>query len=119
MTARCLASALLLACFVVTGRPGHVVDGDTFDAELDIWLGLVAVERVRVLGVNTPELKGSTKVAGLAAKQFTADWLSHGPVEIQACRRDAFGRILGRVNRGGDYLADALLATGHAVPFKP
>jgi len=114
-----LLSCLLLVCFIVTARPGRVIDGDTFDAELDIWLGLVAVERVRVLGVDTPELKGATKAAGLVSKQFTETWLSKGTIEIEACRRDAFGRVLGRVNRGGDYLADALLATGLAVPFKP
>ena len=75
-----LLSGALLICFIVTARPGHVVDGDTFDAELDVWLGLVAVERVRVLGINAPELKGATKEAGLAAKQFTADWLARGPI---------------------------------------
>jgi len=113
-----LLSCLLLVCFVVTARPVHTVDGDTFDAELDVWLGLVAIERVRVLGVDTPELKGATKPQALAAKQFTADWLAKGPVEIEACRRDAFGRVLGRVNRGGEYLDEVLIAHGLGVPFK-
>jgi len=113
---------MIILCWSVTVHPADIIrslDGDTFEARIPIWLGLVAVERVRLLGVDTPELKGTTKAAGLAAKQFTSDWLARGPVEIEACRRDAFGRVLGKVNRGGDDLGDALLATGHATPYKP
>lgn len=111
--------AIALACWIVTATPIHTVDGDTFDAELEVWLGLFAVERVRVLEVDTPELKGATKPAALGAKQFTADWLAKGKVEIEACRRDAFGRVLGKVTRGGEYLADALIQAGHARSYKP
>lgn len=119
MHRRSWALICLLGCWIVNATPIKTIDADTFDAELEIWLGLVAVERIRLLGVDAPEMRGTTAAAGKAAKQFTAEWLARGPVEIKTCRRDAFGRLLGNVNRGGDDLATALLATGHAIPYKP
>jgi len=122
-------AAWVLLCFIVTARPIATIDGDTLDARLDVWLGLTATERIRVLGVDTPELKGkgaretadaaSARItAAKAAKQFTEQWLAKGPVQIQACKRDAFGRILGRVNRGGDYLDELLIVNGLGVPYE-
>lgn len=108
----------LLLCWSVTAVPVRTIDGDTFVASLAIWPGLTAKETVRVLGVDTPELKGATKEAGQRARAFTAQWLMQGDVRVYACQRDAFGRILATVTRGTDNLTVLLLDGGYAVPFK-
>lgn len=49
-----------------------VVDGDTVDVDIDLGFGIVlANERVRVMGIDTPESRTRDKVEkkfGLAAK---------------------------------------------------
>ena len=123
MTALALALTLVLslglgraeACWTVSAEPGRVIDGDTFDAKLAIWLGHEAFERVRLLGVDTPEVKTPTQEAGLAAKAFAQAWLARGMVTVSTCKRDSFGRLLGTVTRGPESLADALVQAGHGV----
>ena len=49
----------------------NVVDGDTVDARIDIGFKIVYEERIRLLGLDTPESRTSNKkekVLGLAAK---------------------------------------------------
>lgn len=106
---------VFVLCWTVTALPGRVIDGDTFDATASIWMGLAAVERVRILGVDSPEMKATTMQAALAAKQFTEQWLALGPVQLTACKRDSFGRILATVTRGQDNLAQALIQSGNGV----
>lgn len=108
----------------------RVVDGDTADFLLDTGFRTRrSPERVRLLGVNTPEVVGATKAAGLASKQFTTDWLREAetigvvwPLLIQTFRpteHDAFGRWLAMVWRidTGACLNENLLESGMAVPF--
>lgn len=118
----------------------HVVDGDTFDARVATWPSGIPgrvddpetkTERIRLLGVDTPELEKPTLEAGRAAKAFTAAWLQERNVTITVCRRDSTGRLLAVVE-GTRRLADdvravivheslarALLDAGHALPFRP
>jgi endonuclease YncB( thermonuclease family) len=109
--------ALVLLCWLVIPEVGRVIDGDTFEAAIPIWLAsagtIVVQERVRLLGVDTPELG---EPHGVAAKRFTAEWLTArtGQVSMEVCARDSFGRVLAVVrDRGtGEDLAAALEARG-------
>ena len=107
-TARCYTAVLVSV--------ERVIDGDTFDAQLSeaVWLGLYLDlrERVRVLGVDAWELHDPR---GPAARDYTVAWLRDaGLVEVTACGRDHFGRLLGRVvsHEKGE-LAAALIRDGH------
>lgn len=105
----------LAECWSVKASPLRTIDGDTFTADLGIYLDITYRETVRVLGVDTPELHGATKAKAEEAKTFTAAWLSQGPVTIEACKRDSFGRVLGKVTRNGENLADKLIEGGYGV----
>jgi endonuclease YncB( thermonuclease family) len=114
-------------CFVIpVAAPVRIIDGDTFVADLKIWPGLTARETVRVWGINAPEMKGATRQAAEAAKQFAATWLAKGEFYIGACDRDAFGRILSAVWRGSsdptagvsENLGEQMIGAGHAVRFR-
>lgn len=99
----------------------EAVDGDTVDVDVSWEPRHVATERVRIVGIDTPELHGVSKAAGEAAKAYTAKWLADsGATELVVCRpaRDSFGRLLGRLVSAtkGD-LGAALQAAGHAVPY--
>jgi micrococcal nuclease len=105
-----LLAALL--CWAVTGLSGRVIDGDTFWAKLDIWLNLHAIQTIRLLGVDTPELRDE---GGEAARRFTHEWLTKGAITVSACKADNFGRVLGKVTRDDQDLAELLIRAGHGV----
>ena len=107
----------LLCWTVIVGNADRVIDGDTFQATVRIWPSLISVETIRVLEVNTPELKGTTKAAAEKARAFTIAWLGQGEFKINACARDSFGRLLGKVYRGDSMLADELVKNGLGVKF--
>ena len=73
---------------------------------------------VRLLGVDTPEIKGkcdSEKVTARAAKQFTVQALrSAKTIELRNMQRDKYFRILTDVYLDGKNLADGLIKAGHA-----
>lgn len=76
---------------------------------------------VRVLGVDTPELKGkcdSEKQLARQAKQFTVQALrSAKTVELRNIQRGKYFRILADVYVDGKNLADSLIKAGHARAY--
>ena len=55
-------------------RVVRVIDGDTLDLEIDCGFHTVRTERVRLLGVNAPEMKGETRAAGELARAEAMLW---------------------------------------------
>ena len=101
-----------------------VVDGDTVDVDIDLGFGVVlANERVRIMGIDTPESRTRDLVEkkfGLAAKAKLKDIL--GKKAILKCEKyDAkgkFGRILGDFSTAdGQMATKILIETGHAVAY--
>lgn len=94
-------------------RPGlvRVIDGDTFD---------YAGERIRIAGIDTPELNARCgREAELAARATarTRAWLAAGPFELRADADrdvDRYGRKLRSVVRDGSSIDDVLVAEGLA-----
>ena len=102
----------------------RVIDGDTIELYLDKGFREFAVERVRLAGINCPEVHGLTRVAGYAATEFTKAWIAAAtpgawPLTIATYKTDSFDRYVAVVVRDGDpvSLNDALLASGNAVSF--
>ena len=56
-------------------RVRRVIDGDTLDMDIDLGFEVVLASRVRLLGINTPEVVGVNKAGGLAATEFVREWL--------------------------------------------
>lgn len=98
----------------------RVIDGDTLEVEVDCGFHSRHVERVRLKGVNCPEMKGSAKALGEAAKGYVELWLSKGrgewPLSLRTYKTDSFGRYLADVTRriDGAELARDLLDNGYA-----
>lgn len=103
---------LLAACLILVLTPGHisrVIDADTFTL-FDV--DLPAEERIRLLGVDAPEIRDSL---GPVARTYTVEWLMRGPFVMEACKRDSFGRLLATVVRGSDTLAVSLVRAGLGI----
>ena len=110
-----------------------VVDGDTVDVDIDLGFGIVLTdERVRIMGIDTPESRTRDKVEkkfGLAAKARLKQLLGKSCVlktQINKNGEDMkgkFGRILGDFNVYDASTDTWTMATkvmikeGHAVPY--
>lgn len=81
----------------------NVVDGDTFDMDIDLGFNIHIHERVRLLDVDTPEKFGAEKKLGLTVKQYAIENFLNKEVIINsekadiAAETDSFGRWLVRV----------------------
>ena len=112
----------------------RVVDGDTVDVDIDLGFGVwLHRERVRVMGIDTPESRTRDKVEkafGLAAKSHVKDMLPIGSIQILKTEVDKsgedakgkFGRILGDFLLDQDdgsikRMTEIMIEDGHAVPY--
>ena len=110
-----------------------VVDGDTVDVDIDLGFGIwMKDERVRIMGIDTPESRTRDKVEKLFGKAASArvkELLEEDIILKTQISRDGedmkgkYGRILGdfMVERFEDgkqeMLTDVLVQEGHAVAY--
>lgn len=99
----------------------RVVDGDTFEALIDVGFAIKIAASVRILFMDAPELKGDTMAAGEASKIALERFLKSGPVRIRTEKPDSFGRALAEVWVGslmGGWLSvsETMIRQGYAVP---
>jgi len=109
-----------------------VIDGDTVDVDIDLGFGItLRDERVRIMGIDTPESRTSDKVEDLfgeAAKARVKELMVEGMRLITTedkhgeDMKGKFGRVLGDfwVQRNEDKkekLTDVLIEEGHAVAY--
>jgi micrococcal nuclease len=105
---------------VANGVVDAVVDGDTIDVTID-----GRTERVRLIGIDTPETKkpdAPVECFGPEATSFTESLLPIGTrirVERDTVSRDDYGRLLGYVHRAADgvFVNDELVRRGFAQPL--
>jgi micrococcal nuclease len=108
----------------------RVVDGDTIYVDVDLGFYLRQLMRLRLNGVNTPELRGETRAEGLRAKQFVEQTLAGCPaVVIQTTKMGKYGRYIAdvwylpgsdderEILGQGQNLCQVLLAEGLAEPM--
>ena len=105
----------------------RVVDGDTVDVDIDLGFGIWQMnERVRIMGIDTPESRTRNKVEkkfGLAAKAKLKSLLGPNPVLQTTISKKGedmkgkFGRVLGDFLQNDKSVAKIMCETGHAVPY--
>ncbi len=86
-----------------------VIDGDTFRARIQVWLGQEIETLVRLDNIDTPELKGkcaSEKDMALIAKQNLHSLLEEGDVLLRDIH---YGKYAGRI------IASAVLPNGQDI----
>jgi micrococcal nuclease len=108
----------------------RVVDGDTVDVDIDLGFGMwMHKERVRMMGIDTPESRTRDKVEkafGLASKARLKELLPIGSTGILKTEIDRsgedkkgkFGRILGDfITDDERRCTDILIEEGYAVAY--
>ena len=104
-----------------------IVDGDTVDVDIDLGFGItLRDERVRIMGIDTPESRTSNKVEkvfGLASKDRLKELLGKDAILITTENKHGedmkgkFGRVLGDFKVGDKRVTEILIEEGHAVKY--
>ena len=77
-----------------------VYDGDTITVDIDLGFGiLLKNQKIRLLGINTPEIRGKSRPEGLRArdalrKRISNKWIT---VKTQKDKKGKYGRWLAEI----------------------
>ena len=107
----------------VPARVLRVIDGDTLMVRARIWIGQEIEIKVRLAGVDAPELRGKCERERRLARQardLIAARIADGEVSLHGVQYGKFaGRVLARVETSaGDDLGTALLDAGLGRPYR-
>jgi endonuclease YncB( thermonuclease family) len=96
----------------------RVLDGDTFEARVHLWPGLDVTTRVRLRGIDAPELKArciDERKKAEAARDALRAMLDQGGVGIMRVALDKYGgRVVADAStRSVPDVAESLLNAGH------
>ncbi len=91
-----------------------VYDGDTFR---------VGAERVRILGMDAPEIGKGAKCAreqqaAVEARDYLRGVLSNSHIRMQRDGTDVYGRTLAYVYADGHNIADTMIQANLALPYR-
>ena len=102
----------------------RVVDGDTVDAFVDLGFDMHSKQRVRLYGINTPEVRTRDKVekkAGLAAmarlQEMLRETRNKCVIKTRLDRKGKYGRVLGVLYVNDCDLNAKLIKEGHAKRY--
>lgn len=95
-----------------------VYDGDTVTADIELGFGVcLKKQKLRLEGIDAPELRGDSKEAGLKAKKYLEKLILEKEVLIYTNkdRSGKYGRYLVRIETEGLIVNVAMVQSGHAV----
>ena len=100
-------------------RITEIIDGDTFEASVDLGFQVYFRERFRLLNYAAPEAKGPEKSLGLLAKTKLEELLPIGlEVTMTSKRMEKYGRWLAEVVYGETTLSAYLIKLGYGFFVK-
>lgn len=78
---------------IYPARVIRVVDGDTLEIQVELGMDVSRTTKVRLAGVDTPEVFGKDKARGLKASEFTKAWVARtgGLVDFVDFGDDKYG----------------------------
>ena len=111
--------------FFYTATVNDVYDGDTFTVDIDLGFDMVIKgQKIRLAGVDTPEMRGKEKVKGVIVRDFVRDLILNKVIyikTIEKTRKGSFGRWIADVyftpTGKGKSLSESLLEEEYALVF--
>lgn len=94
-----------------------VVDGDTVDVAADLGMHTIRVERLRLYGINAPEVRGRKKLLGLKSKQWLIDMVACREIIVKTYKdeKGKYGRYLAEIWLDGVNVNELMVKEGLAV----
>lgn len=105
------------------GEVVSVYDGDTLTAKVDMGMYITNQARFRLYGLDAPEIRGETRLAGIASRDALRSLVLGKRVFIDSIydRKEKYGRYIGVlwIEQGGFMLnVNAwMIQNGHAQPM--
>lgn len=88
-----------------------VYDGDTITVDIDLGFGTwIKGEKIRLYGINTPEVRGSEKVRGLAVRDYVRSLILGKTVKLHTVKKPKTTR--GKKGKYGRYLGFVFIEDG-------
>jgi micrococcal nuclease len=97
-----------------------VYDGDTITCDVDLGFGIVfKKQKIRLYGINTPELRGDEREDGLKARDYLREKILDKKIilETKKDKKGKFGRFLGIVHIDGTNINNHLIEQKLAVKY--
>lgn len=98
-----------------------VYDGDTVTAVVDLGFLHSQEMKLRLFGIDTPEMRGPEKVEGKKVRDIVRGMILDKEVEIHSFKdkQGKYGRYLATIIIDGLDLNQWLVDNGHAEPYFP
>ncbi len=111
---RKIPDATIAALYTYHAYVTQVIDGDTFHALIDLGFGFVIEQKLRLRGLDAPEIESTD---GREAKAFLEKQLTRkrAPILIRTVKSDKYDRYLADVWVGETYVNQKLIDKGLAV----
>lgn len=102
-----------------------VYDGDTITCDIELGFGVkLHNQKVRLYGINTPELRGDTYQAGIAARDYLREQILNKKVIIKTIenkktnpdcdKKGKYGRWLGVIYYNEKNINELMIEKGYA-----
>ncbi len=98
-----------------------VYDGDTITVDFDLGFGiLIRKQKIRLLGINTPEVRGPEKPQGIISRNALRQRILGKVVTIKTSKdkKGKYGRWLGEVFVEDENINQWLITEGYAKEYK-
>ena len=76
----------------------YIYDADTITLEISLGLGLTKTEKVRLYGIDAPELRGAERYEGLKSRDALRKLILHKEIRLETIKNDKrgkYGRLIG------------------------
>ena len=98
--------------FVYNEIVTSVYDGDTITCDIDCGFGVILQkQKVRLYGLNTPEVRGEEKVEGIISRDKLREKIDKKNVHLETIKdkKGKYGRYLGIIHLNGENINDWLI----------
>jgi len=98
-----------------------VYDGDTITVDIDLGFDMILRnQKIRLLGINTPEVRGKEREAGLASRNALRERIGNKWIIIktQQDKKGKYGRWLGTLFIEEENVNEWLIKEGLAEVYK-
>ena len=95
-----------------------VYDGDTITVDIDLGLNVwVRNEKVRLYGINAPEVRGKERPKGLLSRDHLRKLVMDKDIIIETIKdkKGKYGRYLGAIMLGKVNICQQMVTDGHAI----
>lgn len=100
-----------------SARLVRVIDGDTIEVNIDLGFSIHFTTKVRLLGLDTPEMIGANRARAIAAREVLKAMLENQEINLRTTKTDKYGRYLAEIWIDKTNVNQWLITNGFAVAY--